>query len=50
MNKKSYQRPTARIVTLQHQSHILSASDGQAAGRPSASFMSNPGIGSSDDE
>ena len=43
MNKKSYQRPTMRVVTLHHQSVLLGNS--QTAGRPSASFMSDPDIG-----
>ena len=28
MNKKDYQKPTMQVVKLQHQSHILVASEG----------------------
>ena len=33
MNKKDYQKPTMKIVQLQHQCHILAQSDGVQAQR-----------------
>lgn len=48
--KHSYQHPEMHIINLQHQNHLLAGSGEQPAGGPSANFMSNPGIGETDEE
>ena len=48
MNKKTYKKPATRTVALHHQQHLLTATE--TSPRPSASFMSNTGIGDTDDD
>ena len=41
MNKKDYQKPTMRIVMLQHQCQILTGSQGLGANRSSYGAANN---------
>ena len=45
--KKTYLKPDINTVAL-CLSHLLAASSDASTGRPSANFMSNPGIGDDD--
>jgi len=42
--RKVYEKPTAHILVIEPQKHLLAGSG------PSATFMSNPGISDTDDD
>ena len=43
MKKRIYEKPATCTIALRHQQHLLAGSS-QESPRPTASFMSNPGI------
>lgn len=47
MNKKTYLKPTMRVVAICQQCCMIPSS--LSSPKPSASFMSNPGIGEDDE-
>ena len=47
--KKHYLKPAINAVAL-CQPHLLAGGSDTGAGRPSANFMSNPGIGDDDND
>jgi hypothetical protein len=48
--KKNYQHPDCEVVAIVQKCQLLAGSEPSTSGRPSATFMDDPGFGDEEDD